>query len=139
MDQDLSTSGSITELRPIFDSIISLPIDPVKCNVAGEEISTIYRNDWVKIFIIRSSDFADVVLVEVEVSLPKKLGDAEVILDMIQHLTYLQELLNQGFELCVIREECLWVANRSFSETPDDSILEVLHPPMSQSNRSVEK
>ena len=139
MNQNLSTSGKVTELRKKIDSIMILPIDPVKCNVAGEEISTIYRNDWVKIYMIRSPDFADVVLVEVEVSLPKKLSDAEIILDMIQHLTYLHELLNQGFELCVIREECLWVASRSFSETPEDSILEVLHPPMSQTNRSDKK
>ena len=135
----MSTSGNVTELRTKFDSIMTLPIDPVKCNVAGEEISAIHGTDWVKIYFIRSSDFADVILVEVEVSLPSKLSDVEVILDMIQHLTYIQELLNQGFELCVIREECLWVASRSFSETPDDSILEVLHPPMSQTIRSDEK
>ena len=139
MNQDLSTSRTVAELKMKFDSVMTQPIDPVKCNVAGEEISTIYGNDWVKISMIRSPDFAYVVLVEVEVSLPKKLSEAEIILDMIQYLTYLQELLNQGFELCVIREECLWVASMSFSENPDDSILKVLHPPMSQSNRSEEK
>ena len=134
----MSTSKSVTELKIKFDLIRTLPIDPVKCNVAGEEISIIYGDDWVKVYVIRSSDFADVILVEVEVSLPSKLSDANIILDMIQHLTHLQELLNQGFELCVIREECLWVASRSFSETPDESILEALHPLMSQSSRSVE-
>jgi hypothetical protein len=139
MNQKLSDLINVTTLRKKIDSIMFLPIDPVECNAAGEEITTIYESDWIKIFIIRNSDFSGEILVEVELSLPSKWNYTEVVLDMIQHLTYIQELLNQGFELCVIKEECLWVASRSFSKVPDDSILEALLHLRTQSSRGDKK
>ena len=135
MSQKLSDSENVTTLGKKIDSILVSPINPVECNAAGEEITTIYESDWVKIFIIRNLDSSEEILVEVELSLPSKLNYVEVVSDMTQNLTYIQELLNQGFELCVIKEECLWVASQRFSVVPDDSILEALLHLRTQSSR----
>jgi hypothetical protein len=48
---------------------------------------------------------------------------------MITNITYIKNLVEKGFKLSVIKEDCLWVASFIVSERPMDEIFDALVPP----------
>ena len=145
MNRLLSNFGNsigADDLKAQFVSLAGSPIDSSELNAAGESLTYLCRTDWVKVILIRSLNQENPVI-EVEVSIPSCSDKSEneslhlqmeVLTDMMTHLLYIRDLLKIGFEFSVIREDCLWIASKSFSEIPEDEVFTLLLPPGTDSD-----
>lgn len=111
-------------------------------NEAGEAVSILFEDSWVRILVIRTKISSDITI-EVESSLPRDLAggngetSAEELLDgAISHLYYLKELRSIGFTLDAFRQDCLWTASRIFGKAVDLSVFQKLCPPDCSSKQS---
>jgi hypothetical protein len=48
---------------------------------------------------------------------------------VIEHLSYMTLLQDEGFTLDLIGQECLWTASRDLKESPHQEFFELLSPP----------
>ncbi len=137
-----STTDSVEKLRTLLVSLAASPLDTTELNVAGESVIVLCSTDWVKVILIRSFGNETYYQIEAEVSVPSCSDNLEhetlqiqmdVLMDMMTHLIYIRNLLEVSFELSIIREDCLWIASRSFSDIPEDYVFKLLLPPGTKS------
>ncbi|NHJ12488.1 MAG: hypothetical protein EAX95_02375 [Candidatus Thorarchaeota archaeon] len=124
-----------TELKTKYTKLISAEVSPTGFNEAGEAVSILFENNWVRILVIRTNVSSDITI-EVESSLPREpvgqndgLSPESILNGAIRHLYYLKELESIGFALDVIRQDCLWTASKTFSESVAASVFQKLCPP----------
>jgi hypothetical protein len=115
--------------------MVTTPIDPSSIYETGESITLVWRTNWVAISLIRRLTFPISLTIQAEITMPVPPEDNDGINyaampdDVILHMDYLQTLLDAGFDLQVIGEECLWVAAKDFKEIPPSEVLAMLLPP----------
>lgn len=125
-----------------FQELVRSPIDPSRVYETSESIDLVWKTDWVAISLIRRLTFPISLGILAEISMPvlavKNDSTKHTALpdDVILHMEYLRTLLDAGFELQVIGEECLWVASKDFEEIPPSEILDMLMPPGPHSQSS---
>ena len=118
-----------------FQEILRSPIDPSGVYDTGESIDLVWKTDWVAISLIRRLTFPISLGILAEISMPVLIVDndstkhAALPDDVILHKEYLRKLIDAGFDLQVIGEECLWVAAKDFKEIPPSEVLAMLFPP----------
>ena len=129
-----------SELESKYRELVSTPITITEYNEDGESVSLLFENEWVRILVIRQNDVSDVTI-EVESSLPQKCGTKasgsklskketkQILLGALDHLQYLQDLGEIGFDLEIISQDCLWTASQIFRNEIDLSVFEKLCPP----------
>jgi hypothetical protein len=131
-----------TNLSKLYTEYVSIPADKLEFNEDGESVTTLHETSWVRILIVRRKTAQGIVSIEVEMSLPtcssepdsqKRVGPdclmRDVVLDTIDHMSYLLELNDLGFDLDVLGHDCLWTAAKSFGEAPESGLFEQLIPP----------
>ena len=125
------------DLEDRFASIMNASLSDMQENVAGEYVTIFNISEWVQIAFIRFVDNQDLVMIEVEVSLPSgtcgdSLGNSvdqiNLLQGMMTHITYIEDLVKMGFTLSVIREACLWVASFIISDKPPSDVFDALVP-----------
>lgn len=123
------------DLEASFQSFMNEPLSALQENVAGEFVRVHSVSEWVQIAFIRQDEEIGF---EVEVSIPNSYcgqiqsdpsSQFELLHGMMSHLLYIKELLELGFKLSIIREDCLWVANYLVSEGPSQEVFEAMVPP----------
>ena len=118
-----------------FQEIVVAPMDPSSIYETGESITLVWKTEWAAISLVRRLTFPISLTVQVEIHMPVLSADNDSINymampdDMVLHMDYLRGLLEAGFDLQVIGEECLWVASRDFKEVPPSELLDILMPP----------
>jgi len=118
-----------------FKEILRSPIDPSAVYETGESIDLVWKTDWVAISLIRRLTFPISLSIQAEISMPVLTVDKDSTKhsampdDVILHMEYLRTLLDAGFDLQVIGEECLWVVSKGFKEIPSPEIIDMLLPP----------
>lgn len=119
-----------------FQELVRSQIDPSDVYETGESIDLVWKTEWVAISLIRKLTFPISLAVQVEISMPVSTLDNDT-MDysampdvVILHMEYLRKLLNAGFVVEVIGEECLWVASKDFGEIPPSETLDILMPPV---------
>jgi hypothetical protein len=127
-----SPSAMLSRLR----DFTSLPIDSAEANASGEWVSVLTRTDWLQILLLRYVEDPETLRIEVEVFMPSgprlekdSTGTRKMPLAMIGHMEYLIGLMDAGFSLQVVGEECLWVASKQFKGLPESQIVQKLVPP----------
>ncbi len=133
-----SETITVDELEKQFQKVVNAPLSELRENVAGEFTEIIHASDWVHIAFIRFGDDVSKIGIEVEVSLPSgSCGESlidhssqiKLLQGMMTHIIFIKHLLKQGFNLSVIKEDCLWVAYYLSSGHPSQEVLEALVPP----------
>jgi len=117
------------QLKSKLSSILQTEIDPSKCNPAGEVISILEKTDWIRIYLIQDVQHPSFSTLEVEISIPNCGGiysQESLIENMISHLSLMRELSSIGFEVEVVKEDCIWVARKELSKVPDDEVFKAL-------------
>ena len=118
-----------------FHELVMDPIDPSSIYETGESITLVWKTNWVAISLVRKLTFPISLSIQAEISMPVPTADNDSIDyaampdDVILHMEYLRTLLDAGFALQVIGEECLWMASKDFREIPPPEILDMLMPP----------
>ncbi|MHA1961501.1 MAG: hypothetical protein ACW99U_14865 [Candidatus Thorarchaeota archaeon] len=138
------------DLSKRYTESVSAPIEKLEFNEDGESVTTLLETSWVRILLVRRKNAQSTVSIEVEMSLPtctsdpdsqKRVGPdclmRDVVLDTIDHMSYLLELNDLGFDLDVLGHDCLWTAARSFTKTPESGLFEQLVPPRAKSPASL--
>jgi hypothetical protein len=103
--------------------------------IDAEEITTLlHKTPWVRILLVQDSGKERTFLIEVEMSLPEATEsakqDTSVLINRLsEHLQYLQQLHNYGFELSIIGTGCIYCASKVFQKTPEDNLFRALIPP----------
>ena len=139
---------NVEELMKKYNELAAKPLaSPSQENESGESVATLYQSSSLRILLVRTSEEPESVSIEVEVWLPSvnsENGSDEttnsdiehnndrlgVILGrVINHLSYLLKLHQSGFNLDVIKHDCLWTASKSFSKPPTRMMFEHLLPP----------
>ncbi|MHA2141073.1 MAG: hypothetical protein ACXADC_07855 [Candidatus Thorarchaeota archaeon] len=136
-----------SELNKRYEQIIETPKKELKFNEHGESVAILCQSEWVRILVIQRQDPANLVSIEVELSLParstsvpsgtrdkdvseKADRDTKVLANqVIEHLSYMTLLQDRGFTLDLIGQECLWTASRDLQESPHQEFFELLSPP----------
>jgi hypothetical protein len=136
-----------SELNKRYEHIIDTPAKELSFNEHGESVAILCQSEWVRILVIQRQDPADLVSIEVELSLParsttvpsdtrekgvseKTERDTKVLANqVIEHLRYMTQLQDEGFILDLIGQECLWTASRNLQESPRREFFELLTPP----------
>lgn len=122
-------------LEARFHSFIDTPLSELQENVAEEFVKIYSVTEWVNIAFIRTDDE---ISIEVEVSIPssictKMLMDSSKQMDLVKgmmtHILYIKKLLEVGFSLSIIKEDCLWVASYLEQSKPSRTVFEALVPP----------
>jgi hypothetical protein len=131
---ELSGNRSSIAAEELSDRYLLLTNSPVKdatLNAAGELVQILLKTQWVEIALIRCLDAEAVVDMDVEVSIPKKqrLRDEDRLAEMATHINYLKRLVELEFVLTIIREDCLWIASRTFLTQPEMDVFDALLPP----------
>ncbi|MFX1482257.1 MAG: hypothetical protein ACFFCP_03605 [Promethearchaeota archaeon] len=112
--------------RKIIDAIS----EPNERDISKELTTLVYRTPWVRILVDRSIESGSTI--EVEMALPDSLEiteSASLIDKLSEHLQYLQNLRNFGFELSVIGTGCIYCASCELDKTPEDNLFRALIPP----------
>ena len=126
------------ELSRIYDTFVNSTFDDLKLNTDGEYVEIVDISEWIHIAFMRCDDELRNIEIEVEVSIPKRkcgesLGDTatqiQLLQDMITSLLYIRNLLEKGFTLSVIKEDCIWIASCLVIEKPVDEIFDALVSP----------
>ena len=126
------------DLRELYDTFVNSTFDELKLNSAGEYVRVFNISEWIHIAFMRFEDEPSMIEIEVEVSLPagkcgETLGDTsnqiQLLQDMMTNMTYIKNLVEKGFKLSVIKEDCLWVATHLVSERPMAEFFDALVPP----------
>ena len=134
MNSKIETADNLADQ---FRIILKTPFSELRENIAGEFVKIISVSDWVQIAFIRFDDDTSVGI-EVEVSLPSSLccdshsnpsAQMSLLEGMMTHIIYIKNLLELGFKLSVIKEDCLWVASYLTSKDPSLEVFEALVPP----------
>ncbi len=118
-----------------FYELVMAPIDPSSIYETGESITLVWRTNWVAISLIRRLTFPISLTIQAEISIPVPPEDNDCINYaampdvVILHMGYLRTLIDAGFDVQVIGEECLWVATKDFKEIPSPEMLDILMPP----------
>ncbi|TFF91811.1 hypothetical protein EU545_02845 [Candidatus Thorarchaeota archaeon] len=105
-----------------------------------EAIEVIYQNDWLRMVVATDPSLSDRLFLAVEICIPNvgttnrtRRDDTSqtlsVLRGMIEHLEYLCRLSTAGFNLQIIREDCLWTATRFLPISPEVDDFRVLVPP----------
>jgi len=123
------------EMKERFMLLSLVPLDEIEFNEDEESLSVLYENTWLRILLIKLKESPEQFSIDVEFSMPtleeKSSTDAYQILTLSLHyLEYIQSLNKMGFSLEVIGQDWLWIASRSFTETPNAEIFERLIPPL---------
>ena len=136
-----------SELNKRYEQIIETPVKELRFNEHGESVAILCQSEWVRILVIQRQDPAEIVSIEVELSLParsttvpsgmrdkgdleKAERDTKVLANqVIEHLRYMTLLQDEGFTLDLIGQECLWTASRDLRESPHQEFFELLSPP----------
>ncbi len=123
--------SSAQELRSRYLLITRSPVKHESLNAAGELVTILTSTRWVQIALIQCPETEKVVNVEVEVSIPSNDGISyeELLTGMIIHLNYLKCIVEQDFILTIIRDDCLWVASKTYSSQPKAEVFDALLPP----------
>jgi len=99
----------------------------------NEGSTLILRTPWVRILLDHYEE-EDTLSIEVEMSFPEE-GDStnqkysDLIDTLQEHVRYLQNLREVGFELSVIGTGCIYCASKQLRETPEDNLFRALIPP----------
>ncbi len=115
--------------------LASLPVESAEANESGEWVSILTRTNWLQILLLRYTDDPEKLRIEIEVFMPAgpRPEDSTPLtkmpLAMIGHMGYLIRLLDSGFSLQVVGEECLWIASKEFKGLPESDIVQKLVPP----------
>jgi len=110
----------------------------LKSEKGSDEVTTlIHRTPWVRILLEHDREEGDFFFIEVEMSIPESSGNddvdpSEVIDKLSEHLRYLQQLRDHGFELSVIDSGGIYCASRKIHDTPEDNLFSALLPPMTE-------
>ena len=134
-----------SELNKRYEQIIETPVKELRFNEHGESVAILCQSEWVRILVIQRQDPAEIVSIEVELSLPARStkvpsglreksdlekADTKLLADqVIEHLRYMTLLQDEGFTLDLIGQECLWTASRDLQESPRQEFFEMLSPP----------
>ncbi|MHA2025584.1 MAG: hypothetical protein ACW98U_06745 [Candidatus Thorarchaeota archaeon] len=121
------------ELKTKWKQLIDEPLDE------EESVSVLYENNWVRIFVIKTTEMPKKTRIEVEVSLPQEailtpedLAGSELrnfVQSLIRHLEYLLRLADEGLTLGVMTREGIYTACLEVKDTPSDILLDILLPP----------
>ena len=102
----------------------------------SELFVVISETEWIRILLLKTTQDEEITIsIEVELSLPKCVarGDLQnrktLLSDMVTHLEYLQKLYEIGFELEVMRTDCLWTATKTLDSVPSQELCQSLTPP----------
>jgi len=127
-----SPSAMLSRIR----SLASLPIDSAEAGASGECVSVLTRTDWLQILLLRYVEDPETLRIEVEVFMPTgqhpekgSTPNRKMPLAMIGHMEYIIGLLDAGFSLQVLGDECLWVVSKQFKGLPGSQIVQKLIPP----------
>ena len=108
-------------------------IDP---DNGSELFVVISETEWIRVLLLKTiQKEVATISIEVELSLPKCVSrdnnqNKETVLsDMVTHLEYLQKLSEIGFELEVMRTDCLWTAAKTLDSVPSQELCKFLTPP----------
>lgn len=138
---------SVDEVMPRFQcdissrlqELVESPLQLSEAGVSGYEESVLCRTEWVEILLLRSVEEPEILRIEVEVLVPvaaqpgAHLVPQDIMrLNMVAHMKYLMKLLDIGFSLQVVGEECLWVATGQFTGIPNPEVVHALAPPQAR-------
>ncbi|MFW9945098.1 MAG: hypothetical protein ACFFB7_08880 [Candidatus Sifarchaeia archaeon] len=130
-----SGEGLKRDFTARFYELVMAPIDPSTIYETGESITLVWKTNWVAISLVRKLTFPISLSIQAEISMPVPTDDDDSINYaalpdvVILHMGYLRTLIDGGFDVQVIGEECLWVASKDFKEIPSPEILDMLMPP----------
>jgi hypothetical protein len=98
-----------------------------------ESTTLLHKTSWVRILLVQHPDGGSN-RIEVEVSLPDDCScddkNASLTFDTFtEHINYLQNLREHGFDLCIIGDGCILNASKSIRKTPKDNLFSALLPP----------
>ncbi|MFW9802925.1 MAG: hypothetical protein ACFFFC_09750 [Candidatus Thorarchaeota archaeon] len=118
-------------LKEKFDEAASI----LREAAGSDEVATlIHRTPWVRILLEYNEHAGDAFFIVVEMSVPEipdliELDSSELFDQLSKHLEYLKRLRDVGFELSVIKADCIYCASKELRDTPDDNLFTVLIPP----------
>ncbi len=102
----------------------------------NELIETVFETNWIRLLLLKSlHDSVEYISIEVELSLPKDPSiekaneNGSILNDMIIHLNYLKNLQSIGFDIEVMRSDCLWTATLVLEAEPSKDLCNALTPP----------
>ncbi|MHA1882798.1 MAG: hypothetical protein ACTSUO_07100 [Candidatus Thorarchaeota archaeon] len=118
-----------------YKKILSRLMDPQKTDT-NELIETVFETKWIRLLLLKSmNDRVERISIEVELSLPKSTSievvdeNSSILNEMITHLKYLKNLQSIGFEIEVMRSDCLWTATMVLDTVPNKDLCKALLPP----------
>jgi hypothetical protein len=139
----METPNLLSRLHDILNNEPAQPVDPEE----QESVSTLYRNNWVRILVVRQIKNPHSFVIDVEVSQPcpslsstapsfsksEQTSDnvRELLEQLIEHIKYVLMLEYSGFSIDFVGTDCLILAFRSFTEMPNAEIFKLLLPPSS--------
>jgi hypothetical protein len=130
---------SIDLLRK-YQQIAAVSID----DQVEEVVSPLLSTEWVRILIVRDSQYPEVCSIEIEISPPHCIIDPSTteitkkqdlalnfVGETMRHLEYLLRLKDLGFLLGVFSIEGMWSASFQVRECLDEAFFSALIPPRS--------
>lgn len=129
-------SKSPCQLSLRLQELLKAPLELSDTNRSGCSVYPVCRTDWMEILLVRFVSDPSLLKIEIEISMPtaemageRRARPEKLPSDMIAHMEYLEKLLDVGFSLQVVGEECLWIASKNFVGFPSSDIVELLLPP----------
>jgi len=140
VNEKMSVDGvmprSPCDISSKLQELVETPPQSSEVGGSGYQESVLCRTEWVEILLMRSAEDPEILRIEVEVLVPAAAQPREypipqdkMPLNMVAHMEYLMKLLDMGFSLQVVGEECLWVATGQFAGIPPSDVVQELAPP----------
>ncbi|MFW9847976.1 MAG: hypothetical protein ACFFF4_02485 [Candidatus Thorarchaeota archaeon] len=111
------------------EEIFFASVENLQFNADGVSLTELFRDDWIRILIVREEGTSECFSLEIEFSTPSIELDSKTLLSQaIEYLKYMQKLETLGFSLELVDQDWLWSAHRQFSKLPDPDFFEDLVP-----------
>ncbi len=111
------------------EEIFFASVESLQFNADGVSLTELYRDNWIRILIVREEETTECFSLEIEFSTPSIELDSKTLLSQaIAYLKYMQNLETIGFSLELVDQDWLWSAHRQFSKMPDQDFFEILIP-----------
>ncbi len=119
-----------------YNKLLAQSPEDIDSDNCSELFVVISETDWIRVLLLKTiQKEVSTISIEVELSLPKCVASGDLqnkntlLSDMVAHLEYLQKLYEIGFELEVMRTDCLWTAAKTLDSVPSPELCASLTPP----------
>jgi len=125
-----------SELRERYVRLVSVPLSQLSFVEEHEYSGILLDEQWIRILLIRRDDESEYQRLELELqtcpSTTKTMRKAHAIAisrSLISSLQYILKLVQNGFQLVIIENGCVWSLSKEFQGPLDKTTLDSLLPP----------